>query len=172
MLGSYPSEGRGQWKQVEETGAVHQRSKGEACPRATRSGPTVCNYVPDMGAEISAEGIKLCVVCVFAPSSLWVCGQWSVHLCAMHSCLWTRLCTSMFCWQLCVFLSVCVCVCVCKEGGVTQTFPGCAEAAMGVGALLPHACPLGSGLGAGAPRVPMTVGRRSGHRQNVFAFPG
>ena len=116
----------------------------------------------------------MCGVCV---CTLFAVGLWSVvcaSVCDAQLSVDEAVCTSMFCWQLCVFLSVCVCVCVCvcKEGGVTQTFPGCAEAAMGVGALLPHACPLGSGLGAGAPRVPMTVGRRSGHRQNVFAFPG
>lgn len=35
MRSSYPSWGRGQWKQVEETGTLHQRSEGEECRRAT-----------------------------------------------------------------------------------------------------------------------------------------
>lgn len=66
-------------------------------------------------------------------------------------------------------------VCVCKEGGevlraVTQTFPGC-DRSRGLGGLLPHTAPLGSGWGWGAPRVPVTLWEE-GLGRNVFAFPG
>lgn len=111
-------------------------------------------------------------LCCTPPFSV---GLWSVV--CVSECLCAQLsvgvakCILVLLAALC---SACVCVCVRREGrAVTQTFPGCRRRWSLEGGLLPHTCPLDSGVGVGCPAGACDfMERKSGCSQNVFAFPG